>query len=118
MFGPPAPVLSPFAGTVKRLVFLRNVPYQDPVTREERTNYWPFLEVSAADVQPRDMSRVLNTELARTYAELFDIVAPGALDIRGNDRVLINEAECVVESANVLGGHTEILVGARQPGRT
>jgi hypothetical protein len=114
MFGPPSPLLSPFGGTLKRLVFLRNVPAQDPTTREERTNYWPFLDVEA-DVQPRDMSRVLNTRLAQTYGEMFDIIVADVVDVKTNDRVIIEGAECIVEGANVLGSHTEIVAGARQP---
>lgn len=115
MFKPPRLHLSSFAGTIQRLTFFRNVPAQDPVTREERANFWPFAEYRV-DVQPRDASRMLQTRITETYGQLYDLTFATVVDIRRGDRTYIDGAECIVEDAQHWGGHTAAFLGARQAG--
>ncbi len=98
--------------TAQALTFQRATPFRAGSGEVQAT----FADVLTAtcDVQPVRNTRVLNTRLATTYGQMFDLFISGTVDVRRNDRVMVGGVECIVESVQPYGDHTEVLVGARQ----
>ena len=100
--------------TARTLGFIRFTLVPDPVSAEERPTP-SFVYQGRFDVQPWSASRLHNTLLASVYTQVFDVfVERGGIDLRRQDRTMIDDAECIVESVNDWGDHMELQVGARQ----
>jgi hypothetical protein len=107
--------LSPWGNTAKTLGFLRNHPATLRASGEEDVKFIWVLSADC-DVQPVESSKVFNTRLTQTYGMLYTITFTGHVDIHRMDRTIIDGALCIVEQAYQWGGHTELTVGATEPG--
>jgi hypothetical protein len=99
--------------TWQQLTFFRNVGGVNDLG-EELYNPWPYLQLHC-HVQPEGNSKILNSRLANTYAQMYYVWIRGDVSIRRNDRTVVENAECVIETVHRWGGHTELEVGAIMP---